>query len=217
MFLCLLHATIMWSFMLLFYNGYTLLLKSPLSPWNLLVPSYIVSCHNCGHGSDLRGCPQSPLSIEGMNKFYQLLYLQCPFVFLIQFIWLLHGFQMSWYMPCSTLHWTEYNHSSHLEPCSALSLTAEKCSYDVSSLGLLLWMKPYMVGSLHISKAHKKIRLKLNNLLDLKSCHYAPHAFWHGMYEHLCSLRLPISCFWGHAFSSQATPRTAALRMQFTK
>ncbi|XP_035549579.1 probable serine protease EDA2 [Juglans regia] len=29
------------------------------------MPSYIVSCHNCGHGSDLRGCPQAPLSIEG--------------------------------------------------------------------------------------------------------------------------------------------------------
>ncbi|PIA57138.1 hypothetical protein AQUCO_00600106v1 [Aquilegia coerulea] len=29
------------------------------------MPSYIIKCHNCGHGSDLRGCPQSPLSIEG--------------------------------------------------------------------------------------------------------------------------------------------------------
>ncbi|KAG0462174.1 hypothetical protein HPP92_020650 [Vanilla planifolia] len=29
------------------------------------MPSYIVECHNCGHGTDLRGCPQSPLSIEG--------------------------------------------------------------------------------------------------------------------------------------------------------
>ncbi|KAG2240753.1 hypothetical protein Bca52824_090498 [Brassica carinata] len=32
------------------------------------VPSYIVNCHNCGHGSDLRGCPQSPLIIEGDSK-----------------------------------------------------------------------------------------------------------------------------------------------------
>ncbi|XP_021274057.1 probable serine protease EDA2 [Herrania umbratica] len=29
------------------------------------MPSYIITCHNCGHGTDLRGCPQSPLSIEG--------------------------------------------------------------------------------------------------------------------------------------------------------
>lgn len=32
------------------------------------MPSYIVDCHNCGHGSDLRGCPQSPLNIEGDAK-----------------------------------------------------------------------------------------------------------------------------------------------------
>lgn len=32
------------------------------------LPSYIVKCHNCGHGSDLRGCPQSPLIIEGDSK-----------------------------------------------------------------------------------------------------------------------------------------------------
>nr|VDC73740.1 unnamed protein product [Brassica rapa] len=31
-------------------------------------PSYIITCHNCGHGSDLRGCPQSPLIIEGDSK-----------------------------------------------------------------------------------------------------------------------------------------------------
>lgn len=29
------------------------------------LPSYIIKCHNCGHGTDLRGCPQSPLCIEG--------------------------------------------------------------------------------------------------------------------------------------------------------
>ncbi|KAI4330367.1 hypothetical protein MLD38_028662 [Melastoma candidum] len=29
------------------------------------MPSYLISCHNCGHGTDLRGCPQSPLSPEG--------------------------------------------------------------------------------------------------------------------------------------------------------
>ncbi|KAI5684114.1 hypothetical protein M9H77_05342 [Catharanthus roseus] len=29
------------------------------------MPSYIISCHNCGHGTDLRGCPQSPLVLEG--------------------------------------------------------------------------------------------------------------------------------------------------------
>ncbi|KAF9619603.1 hypothetical protein IFM89_007924 [Coptis chinensis] len=29
------------------------------------MPSYIMTCHNCGHGTDLRGCPQSPLCLEG--------------------------------------------------------------------------------------------------------------------------------------------------------
>ncbi|XP_044469901.1 probable serine protease EDA2 isoform X1 [Mangifera indica] len=29
------------------------------------MPSYVITCHNCGHGTDMRGCPQSPLSIEG--------------------------------------------------------------------------------------------------------------------------------------------------------
>ncbi|KAM3238819.1 putative serine protease EDA2 [Capsicum annuum] len=32
------------------------------------LPSYITSCHNCGHGADLRGCPQSPLVPEGDAK-----------------------------------------------------------------------------------------------------------------------------------------------------
>ncbi|CAL1361198.1 unnamed protein product [Linum trigynum] len=29
------------------------------------MPSYLITCHNCGHGTDMRGCPQSPLCIEG--------------------------------------------------------------------------------------------------------------------------------------------------------
>ncbi|XP_051127088.1 probable serine protease EDA2 isoform X2 [Andrographis paniculata] len=29
------------------------------------MPSYLVSCHNCGHGTDMRGCPQSPLVLQG--------------------------------------------------------------------------------------------------------------------------------------------------------
>ncbi|CAN1226030.1 Probable serine protease EDA2 [Linum perenne] len=29
------------------------------------MPSYLITCHNCGHGTDMRGCPQSPLRIEG--------------------------------------------------------------------------------------------------------------------------------------------------------
>ncbi|XAR73802.1 Prolyl oligopeptidase [Bertholletia excelsa] len=32
------------------------------------MPSYTITCHNCGHGTDLRGCPQSPLSPEGDTK-----------------------------------------------------------------------------------------------------------------------------------------------------
>ncbi|XP_010489503.1 PREDICTED: probable serine protease EDA2 isoform X2 [Camelina sativa] len=36
------------------------------------MPSYIIKCHNCGHGIDLRGCPQSPMVIEdGVNKVRQ--------------------------------------------------------------------------------------------------------------------------------------------------
>ncbi|KAM7264153.1 hypothetical protein ACFE04_001836 [Oxalis oulophora] len=35
---------------------------------NFPVPSYILTCHNCGHGTDMRGCPQSPLSIEGNSQ-----------------------------------------------------------------------------------------------------------------------------------------------------
>ncbi|MCL7027547.1 hypothetical protein MKW94_009298 [Papaver nudicaule] len=45
-------------------------------PWRLAskqtsspdMPSYIISCHNCGHGTDLRGCPQSPSRLEGDAK-----------------------------------------------------------------------------------------------------------------------------------------------------
>ncbi|KAK1410465.1 hypothetical protein QVD17_37002 [Tagetes erecta] len=29
------------------------------------MPSYIITCENCGHGTDLRGCPQSPSAPEG--------------------------------------------------------------------------------------------------------------------------------------------------------
>ncbi|WJX55674.1 putative serine protease eda2 [Trifolium repens] len=32
------------------------------------MPSYIITCHNCGHGTDMRGCPQSPFNIEGNEK-----------------------------------------------------------------------------------------------------------------------------------------------------
>ncbi|KAL1810185.1 hypothetical protein ACET3Z_027175 [Daucus carota] len=32
------------------------------------MPSYIITCQNCGHGSDMRGCPQSPLQLEGNAK-----------------------------------------------------------------------------------------------------------------------------------------------------
>ncbi|KAI4314781.1 hypothetical protein L6164_027656 [Bauhinia variegata] len=29
------------------------------------LPSYTISCYNCGHGTDMRGCPQSPFNLEG--------------------------------------------------------------------------------------------------------------------------------------------------------
>ncbi|KAJ7520146.1 hypothetical protein O6H91_20G068900 [Diphasiastrum complanatum] len=28
-------------------------------------PAHIITCHNCGHGVDMRGCPQSPIQLEG--------------------------------------------------------------------------------------------------------------------------------------------------------
>ncbi|RLN19459.1 putative serine protease EDA2 isoform X1 [Panicum miliaceum] len=31
----------------------------------IAVPSYLMKCSNCGHGTDLRGCPQSPFRIQG--------------------------------------------------------------------------------------------------------------------------------------------------------
>ncbi|XP_011090436.1 probable serine protease EDA2 isoform X1 [Sesamum indicum] len=32
------------------------------------MPSFIITCHNCGHGTDFRGCPQSPLVPEGDSE-----------------------------------------------------------------------------------------------------------------------------------------------------
>ncbi|XP_068465657.1 probable serine protease EDA2 isoform X1 [Phaseolus vulgaris] len=32
------------------------------------LPSYVVSCYNCGHCSDYRGCPQAPFTIGGSEK-----------------------------------------------------------------------------------------------------------------------------------------------------
>ncbi|KAK4840476.1 hypothetical protein QYF36_009752 [Acer negundo] len=29
------------------------------------MPSFLITCKNCGHGTDMRGCPQSPLNLEG--------------------------------------------------------------------------------------------------------------------------------------------------------
>jgi len=31
------------------------------------VPSYLIECKNCGHCSDLSGCPQAPSNIEGRS------------------------------------------------------------------------------------------------------------------------------------------------------
>ncbi|KVI08790.1 Peptidase S28 [Cynara cardunculus var. scolymus] len=39
------------------------------------MPSYIITCHNCGHGTDLRGCPQSPLVPEGQYIFSSWVHL----------------------------------------------------------------------------------------------------------------------------------------------
>ncbi|XP_027345781.1 probable serine protease EDA2 isoform X1 [Abrus precatorius] len=32
------------------------------------LPSYTITCYNCGHCTDLRGCPQAPLVLEGNEK-----------------------------------------------------------------------------------------------------------------------------------------------------
>ncbi|XP_057419365.1 probable serine protease EDA2 [Lotus japonicus] len=32
------------------------------------LPSYTITCDNCGHCVDIRGCPQSPLALEGSEK-----------------------------------------------------------------------------------------------------------------------------------------------------
>ncbi|KAL6518484.1 putative serine protease eda2 [Orobanche gracilis] len=32
------------------------------------MPSYIMTCHNCAHGTDFRGCPQSAFFPEGDAK-----------------------------------------------------------------------------------------------------------------------------------------------------
>ncbi|CAK7334363.1 unnamed protein product [Dovyalis caffra] len=32
------------------------------------MPSFVISCDNCGHGTDMRGCPQSPFNIEGNSE-----------------------------------------------------------------------------------------------------------------------------------------------------
>lgn len=32
------------------------------------MPSYLIKCSNCGHGTDLRGCPQLPFRIEGNSS-----------------------------------------------------------------------------------------------------------------------------------------------------
>ncbi|KAK9670607.1 hypothetical protein RND81_13G212700 [Saponaria officinalis] len=32
------------------------------------LPSYLITCQNCGHCTDLSGCPQAPLSIEGDSE-----------------------------------------------------------------------------------------------------------------------------------------------------
>ncbi|KAB5547550.1 hypothetical protein DKX38_010956 [Salix brachista] len=39
--------------------------SSPDSELPIALPSFLISCHNCGHCTDMRGCPQTPLSLEG--------------------------------------------------------------------------------------------------------------------------------------------------------
>ncbi|KAF3648353.1 putative embryogenesis-associated protein EMB8-like [Capsicum annuum] len=41
---------------------------NPQPPFHFPVPSYIICCHNHGHGADMRGCSQSPVVPEGNPK-----------------------------------------------------------------------------------------------------------------------------------------------------
>jgi hypothetical protein len=45
-------------------RGHTHNLMNEMGMWGA-EPAITISCHNCGHGTDLRGCPQSPFQIEG--------------------------------------------------------------------------------------------------------------------------------------------------------
>ena len=81
---------ILMSFLLSCFHSFT-----KICLLNFLVPSYLITCHNCGHGTDLRGCPQAPLSIEGMHSLCQLLCSQYQFEFLIQFI-LAYSWVLKW-------------------------------------------------------------------------------------------------------------------------
>ncbi|RYR36923.1 hypothetical protein Ahy_A09g041871 isoform B [Arachis hypogaea] len=57
---------------------YTMVAQKLLDPWRHAskqtsspeadMPSYLITCHNCGHCTDMRGCPQSPLVIEGNEQ-----------------------------------------------------------------------------------------------------------------------------------------------------
>ncbi|KAM3219539.1 hypothetical protein P3S67_019318 [Capsicum chacoense] len=42
---------------------------NPQPPFHFPVPSYIICCHNHGHGADMRGCSQSPVVPEGMHSY----------------------------------------------------------------------------------------------------------------------------------------------------
>ncbi|MCI26588.1 putative serine protease EDA2-like, partial [Trifolium medium] len=45
-------------------TGNTSSVASMILSYGSIVPSYLIKCNNCGHCTDLRGCPQSPLVIE---------------------------------------------------------------------------------------------------------------------------------------------------------
>ncbi|KAG5530264.1 hypothetical protein RHGRI_030585 [Rhododendron griersonianum] len=61
---------------LLFFGSKIVFTNGSQDPWRHAskqtsstdMPSYTVTCHNCGHGTDLRGCPQAPLVPEGDAK-----------------------------------------------------------------------------------------------------------------------------------------------------
>lgn len=87
------------------------------------VPSYLISCHNCGHGTDLRGCPQSPLIPEGILTAFSFFYVgNSLWGFILQAI---HAVEI-WYTSIEAL---SFQGKVHLTPKTIYSILYFCCSW----------------------------------------------------------------------------------------